>query len=102
MDSPWITTESSVQRVAIESGAEECISSKDFHEIHCKKEEIYKVKKKLEENISNFLSTDLEWLPLNSIVLSGEEKKNAIILLESLEDDDDVQKVFTNINFNLN
>ena len=88
--------------LAIESGAEECISSKDFHEIHCKKEEIYKVKKKLEENISNFLSTDLEWLPLNSIVLSGEKKKNAIILLESLEDDDDVQKVFTNINFNLN
>ena len=56
--------------LAIESGAEECISSKDFHEIHCKKEEIYKVKKKLEENISNFLSTDLEWLHLKSIVLS--------------------------------
>ena len=88
--------------LAIEAGAEECFSNRDFHEIQCKKEEIYNVKKKLEKNISNFLSTDIEWLPLNSIVLSKEEKKHAIILLESLEDDDDVQKVFTNINFNFN
>ena len=86
--------------LAIESGAEECISNEDFHEIQCKKEEIYNVKKRLEENILNFLSTDIEWLPLNSIILSGEEKKNAINFLESLEDDDDIQKVFTNINFN--
>ena len=86
--------------LAIESGAEECISNEDFHEIQCKKEEIYNVKKRLEENISNFLSTDIEWLPLNSIILSVEEKKNAINFLESLEDDDDIQKVFTNINFN--
>jgi len=86
--------------LAIESGAEECISNEDFHEIQCKKEEIYNVKKRLEENILNFLSTDIEWLPLNNIILSGEEKKNAINFLESLENDDDIQKVFTNINFN--
>ena len=86
--------------LAIESGAGECISNEDFHEIQCKKEEIYNVKKRLEENILNFLSTDIEWLPLNSIILSEEEKKNAINFLESLEDDDDIQKVFTNINFN--
>ena len=71
--------------LAIESGAEECISNEDFHEIQCKKEEIYNVKKRLEENILNFLSTDIELLPLNSIILSGEEKKNAINFLESLE-----------------
>jgi len=88
--------------LAIESGAEECISNEDFHEIQCKKEEIYNVKKRLEENILNFLSTDIEWLPLNNIILSGEEKKNAINFLESLENDDDIQKVFTNINFNQN
>tara|TARA_Y100000590_G_C15560210_1_gene954440 strand:- start:83 stop:802 length:720 start_codon:yes stop_codon:yes gene_type:complete len=86
--------------LAIEAGAEECVSNQDFHQIQCKKEEIYDVKNRLEDNISNFLSTDIEWLPINSVFLSGEEKYNAIKLLESLEDDDDIQNVFANINFN--
>ena len=29
--------------------------------------EIYNVKKKLEEKISNFISTEIEWIPLNSV-----------------------------------
>ena len=32
--------------LTIDSGAEECISNNDFHEIQCKKNEIYNVKKK--------------------------------------------------------
>ncbi len=38
--------------LAIESGAEECISNDDFHEIHCTKSEIYNVKKKNRNNNS--------------------------------------------------
>ena len=29
--------------------------------------EIYNVKKELEKEISNFISTDIEWIPLNSV-----------------------------------
>ena len=46
--------------LAIESGAEECISYDDFHEIQCAMNEIYSVKKKLEKKISNFISTEIE------------------------------------------
>ena len=87
---------------ALNAGADECYSNKDFHEIHCKKDEIYNVKKQLEKNISNFLSTDIEWVPLNYVNLSGEDKENAIKFLENLEDEDDIQKVFTNAKFNDN
>ena len=53
--------------LAIDSGAEECISNNDFHEIQCQMNEIYNVKKNLEKVIVNFISTEIEWVPLNSV-----------------------------------
>ena len=38
------------------------------------KEEIYKVKKKLEKKIQNFFSTEIEWIPLN-IDINPSEKR---------------------------
>jgi len=84
---------------ALDAGANECVSKRNFHEIQCEKDEIYNVKKKLEKNISNFLSTDIAWISLNNVNLSGENKVKAITFLESLEYDDDVQNVFTNVKF---
>ena len=85
--------------LAIESGAEECISNDDFHEIHCTKGEIYNVKKKIETTIRNFISTEIEWKPLNSIVVSKDKIEVATEFLETLENDDDVQNIYTNLKF---
>jgi YebC/PmpR family DNA-binding regulatory protein len=88
--------------LAIESGADECISHEDFHEIQCTMNEIYNVKKKLEKKIANFISTEIEWLPLNSVDVAKDKKEVAIEFLETLEDNDDVQNVFSNVNFGNN
>ena len=85
--------------LAIESGADECISNDDFHEIHCKKSEIYNVKKKIETIIRNFISTEIEWKPLNSVVVSKDKIEVATEFLETLENDDDVQNIYTNLKF---
>jgi len=85
--------------LAIESGAEECLSNENFHEIHCEKSEIYNVKKKLEIKIESFISTDIEWIPLNSVEVKEDQIETATQFLENLEDDDDVQNVFTNLKF---
>ena len=82
---------------AIESGAHECISTQDFHEIQCDKNDIYNVKKKLEKNINNFLYTGLEWSPIAFLETGNEEKEIIIKFLENLADDDDVQYVYSNI-----
>ena len=82
--------------LAIDSGANECISKTDYHEIHTNMNEIYEVKKKLENHISNFLSTELEWIPINLVNLNRENKDIMIKFLEALDDDDDVQNIFTN------
>ena len=88
--------------LAIESGANECISSDNFHEIQCPMNEIYNVKKNLEKIIANFVSTEIEWLPLNSVDVEKDKIEDAIEFLETLEDDEDVQNVYSNINIRNN
>ena len=75
--------------IAINDGADDCISTDFFHEITTKKENFYKVKTKIEKRISDFISAEIGWKPLNKIVLNKEKSKVAIDFLERLEDDDD-------------
>ena len=91
--------EAGIFDLAIESGANECFSHENFHEVHTANTEIYEVKNKLEKKIENFLSTEIEWVPLNTVNLSGENKDNMIKFLETLDDDEDVQNIFTNAKF---
>ena len=88
--------------LAIDSGAVECLSNDDFHEIQCQKSEIYNVKKKIETKIQNFISTEIEWRPLNSVEVSEDRAETATEFLEALENDDDVQSVYTNLIFGNN
>ena len=90
-------SEEKILEMAIDSGANEYFSKKDFHEIHCDKNEIYNVKKDLEKTIKNFISTNICWLPLNSVEAKGERLKMVLEFLEELQDDDDVQNVYTNL-----
>ena len=82
---------------AIEAGADECISKENIHEIQCSVNKIYNVKKNLEKRISNFISTEIEWIPLNSIRITNEQQDKLIEFFEILEDDDDVQNIFSNV-----
>ena len=50
----------------------------------------------MEKEISNFISTEIEWVATNKIKLNDEDKEKMIKFLEILEEDDDVQNVFTN------
>jgi len=92
-------TDENVFELALDSGADECISRDEFHEIQCPMSEIYNVKKKLEKIIVNFISTEIEWVPLNSVHVEKDRQEAVIEFLEAIEDDDDVQNVFTNVNF---
>ena len=88
--------EEKVFNLATDAGANDCIFHDDYYEIHTSKDEIYDVKKILEKEIFNFISTDIEWVPINKIKLNDEDKDKMIKFLEILEEDDDVQNVFTN------
>ena len=85
--------------LAIEAGADECKTNSDFHEIQCYVYEIYNVKKELEKEINNFISTEIEWIPLNSIKVNKEKSEDLINFFDSLEENDDVQNFYSNAEF---
>ena len=90
-------SDENVFELAIEAGAEECITYDEFHVIHTEIEEIYEIKKKLEKNINNFISTNIEWVPINYVDVSDEKKELLNDFFDALDDDDDVQNFYTNI-----
>ena len=93
--------ENSVYELVIEIGVDEFLVKNGFYEIHCKKNDIYEIKKKLEVKVKNFISTEIEWIPFNLISLEIEFEKEVLDFLNFLDDDDDVQKVYTNVSFRL-
>ena len=88
--------EEKVFNLATDAGANDCIFHNNYYEIHTNNDEIYDVKNLLEKEISNFISTEIEWVPINKINLNEEDIEKMNKFLEILEEDDDVQKIFTN------
>ena len=92
-------TDERIFELAIEAGADECRSNNEFHEIHCPMNEIYNVKKELEKEIENFISTEIEWISLNNVEVPKEKNQDLINFFETLEEDDDIQNVYSNAEF---
>ena len=90
-------SEEKIFELAIEAGALECLSNESFHEVHTKINEIYEIKKQLEKSINNFISTNIEWIPINYVETDSENKELINEFFDALDDDDDVQNFFTNL-----
>tara|TARA_B100000579_G_scaffold232548_1_gene190567 strand:- start:927 stop:1652 length:726 start_codon:yes stop_codon:yes gene_type:complete len=95
-------SEEKILDIAIDAGAEECHSDNEIHEIHCEKNKIYEVKKKLEMTVKNFISTEIEWIPINNVIISKNIFDEISEFLDSLDNDDDVQNIFTNLKIGSN
>ena len=91
-------TNEDILEMSINAGAKDCSSEGDFHEIISDKEDFYKVKSKIEKNVDSFSYSGIEWRPFNYINLKKEQTEKVVQILESLEEDDDVQNTFINSN----
>lgn len=80
----------------IEVGAENLETAGDAHEIITRPEDFIAVKEALEKKFGASRSAGIVWKPQNSVSVSGEQAKDLISLIETLEDSDDVQNVFSN------
>ena len=85
--------------LAINSGANECESSNNHHEIICEMKDFYKVKSSIEKKISNLIYSGIEWRAHNTLKLSNEQKDKVVVMLESLDEIDDIQNIFINCEF---
>jgi len=84
---------------AAKVGAKDCYSNRDFHEIITSKEDFYRVKIETEKLAKNLIYSGIEWRPKSFISLKNGEEKETISMLEILEEEDDIQKVFHNCKF---
>ncbi|MFP5077250.1 YebC/PmpR family DNA-binding transcriptional regulator [Rhizobium sp. YIM 134829] len=85
-----------VMEAAIEAGAEDVISDEDGHTIICGFEDIGEVSKALEATLGEAETVKAIWKPQNTIPVDEERAESLMKLIETLEDDDDVQTVYAN------
>jgi len=82
--------------LAINAGADDCITTDLYHEINCKKENFNSAREEIEKKIKDLSFVGLIWNPLSKVNLDKETFSKVVNFLEQIEDDDDVQNVYTN------
>ncbi|OWU85149.1 transcriptional regulator [Oceanicola sp. 22II-s10i] len=85
-----------VMMAAIEAGAEDVESSDEGHVIYCADTDLNEVATALEGELGESESTKLIWKPMTTTEMDLEGMQKLMKLIDTLEDDDDVQRVTAN------
>ena len=86
-----------VMEAAIEAGADDVETDEEGHFIYCAFESIGEVSKALEGMIGEASTVKAIWKPQNSVPVDEERALSLMKMTDSLDDDDDVQNVYTNM-----
>jgi len=82
---------------AIEAGAQDCYFDGENHVITTEFEDLSAVSKALEQtSLGTPSNAQPVWVPNNTVALDAEKAENLLKLINTLEDDDDVQNVYAN------
>jgi YebC/PmpR family DNA-binding regulatory protein len=81
---------------AIEAGADDVTSNDDGHQVFTTPESLRDVAKALEAKFGEPRKSALLWKPQNTVALDDEAGEKMLKLIESLDDNDDVQNVYAN------
>ncbi len=87
--------------IALDAGADDIDSEGDNYEIVAPVESFENVKKSLEESDIPYEHFEITRLPQSTVEVKGKEAEQVLKLLESLEDHDDVQKVYSNFDIDI-
>ena len=96
-------SEEEVMMCAIDNGAIDFITNEDNYEIYTTPEDFMNVKKALEElGIYDYQMCEVTYFPKNYVTLDEEKSTKVMNLIDALEDLDDVQNVYHNLEVNDN
>ena len=85
-----------VMDAAIEAGAEDVTTDEDGHTIICGFEDIGEVSKALEDKLGEAETVKAIWKAQNTVPVDEEKAQSLMKLIDTLDDDDDVQNVYSN------
>ena len=91
-----VASEDAMFEVAIEAGADNCESSEEGHSITTTIEGFITARDALEKKFGAAQSAKLVWVPKNTVDVNEDTAKALLKLIDVLEDNDDVQEVFSN------
>lgn len=83
---------------AIDAGAEDVRTEKDYMEIYTQPQDLERIRKVIEEK-EHVISAELSLTPNTTVLLEENKAVQALKFLDELEELDDVQHVFSNIDF---
>ena len=83
--------------LTLQSGAEDIVKEDNTYLIYTEFSEFYNVKDKLEDSDLAVVESGIEYIPENTIEIPIEHESNIESLLEELDDCEDVQNIYTNL-----
>jgi YebC/PmpR family DNA-binding regulatory protein len=86
-----------VMEAAIEAGADDVETDDDGHWIYCAFESLGEVSKTLEGLLGEASTVKAIWRAQNNVPVDEDRAQSMLKMTDSLEDDDDVQNVYTNM-----
>ncbi len=89
-------TEDEIMEIILDAGAEDLQTEEEFYVIQSSIESFETVRKAIQGKDLTIDNASLQWIPQNYIKVTGEDGEKVAKLLESLEDCDDVQNVYSN------
>ena len=88
--------EDALMTVALEAGAEDISEDEAFYEVYASLQDFESVRKTIEADGIAIERAELTRIPQNTVPVSGKTAQQLLTLLEMLEDQDDVQRVYAN------
>ena len=90
------TDEDKLMTIALEAGAEDLKDSGEVFEVHTAPQNYDDVLEEIKRKEIPVTFSDLSMLPQTTLKIEGKSAQQILRLMESLEDHDDVQRVFSN------
>ena len=92
-------TEDDIMELVLDAGAEDIQGEDGFFEITTAIEDFENVRKALIDGGLEIENASLQWIAKNTVEVSGETSEKLIKMIDALEDNDDVQNVYSNAEF---
>src|SRR3989338_861347 len=89
-------SEDALMEAAIEAGADDLVNGEDLWELYVDPLHLDEIKKKIETKGLKAASSDITMVPKTTVNLNDKDGEKMLKLMEALDDNDDVQNVYSN------
>lgn len=91
--------EDDLMEIILDAGADDLKTEGDYFEVITSLENFEKVRKAIEDKTYKIESASLQYIAKDLIAVEGKNAEGVIRCIEAIEDNDDVQNVYTNADF---